>query len=106
MVDICTKFALSNTSTTVALSTLDVDRPYRLLRVEKTVTRFGQAMLMTIFTTPQSVAKVFLPKRYISLVSDADISSINDGELALSLVYKGTCPRTGSYILEMCKCEI
>jgi len=34
-------------------------------------------------------------------VSDEDIEDINSGRVLLYLVYKGTCPKSNSYVLEL-----
>ena len=35
------------------------------------------------------------------MVSDEDLEAINTQRVALLLIYKGTCPRSNSYILEL-----
>jgi hypothetical protein len=70
-------------------------------RAEKIQTRYGEAVLLTLIESPQSCVKVFLPKRYGALFTEADLTSINEKSVALALRYRGTCPTSNSYILEI-----
>jgi len=45
--------------------------------------------------------KIFLPKRYSDVVLEEELEVINSKRVILYLIYKGTCPKTNSYILEM-----
>ena len=51
--------------------------------------------------SPTSSVKVFLPRRYGDVVSEEDLEAVNSQRVALLLIYKGTCPRSNSYILEL-----
>jgi len=56
---------------------------------------------MTLLESPQTFVKVFLPRRYGSLLSEDDLHSINVKLVSLSLIYLGTNPASNSYILEI-----
>jgi len=73
--------------------------PYRIERAERFVTKYGEAILMTL-QDPETFLKVFLPRRYGTLFSNEDLRSINDKTVSLNLKYLGTNPTTNSYILE------
>ena len=45
------------------------------------------------------VVQVFLPQRYSDVITDTDLTNINSKTVALSLVYKGVCDSSKSYLL-------
>ena len=100
--DVCGKFGLCNNSTTIRLSSLDINRKYQIMSAERTSTRYGPAILLTIYTSHAAVARTFLPRRYTELVTSADVSAINSGEIQLALVYRGQEPNTNSFIVDLC----
>ena len=70
------------------------------MHAERVTTRYGLSVLVAIMDSPSSSVKVFLPRRYGDVVTDEDLEAINTQRVALLLLYKGTCPRSNSYILE------
>ena len=46
------------------------------------------------------LCEFFLSKRYGDVLSEEDLQVINSECVALYLIYKGTCPKTNSRILE------
>jgi len=46
-----------------------------------------------------ALLKVFLPKRYAAVFTDADISSINDEQINWNLIYRGLCEKTNTHVL-------
>jgi len=54
--------------------------------------------------SPTSSVKFFLPRRYDDVVSDLE-ATISQ-RVALLLIYKGTCPRSNSCILELKRVDI
>jgi hypothetical protein len=87
--------------TSVSLGNLETDRAYPIVHAERTNMRYGQNVLVTITDSPNSSAKFFLPRLYGDVVSEEDLDAVNSQRLALILIYKGTCPRSNSYILEL-----
>jgi len=53
-------------------------------------------LTLRIFET--NIVQVFLPERYIELVSDTDIDAINSKVVSLHLVYRGVCESSKSYL--------
>jgi len=97
--DIAAKFQQTNLSKTVSITSLDIDTPYNILRAEKTVTKFGPTVILTLTQSQTAAAaaaaaiteKVFLPKRYSTLFTDDDVAAINIQEKpTYHLLYKGT----------------
>ena len=79
---------------------LEPDRAYPI-RAECINTRYGQSVLVGIMDSPTSSVEVFLTRRYGDVVSDEDLEAINTQRVALLLVYKETCARSNSHILEL-----
>ena len=97
----------SDVACDVHVSTLKVDQAYPIVKADRVKTRYGETVLFSIRDTQNlsvrdashALLKVFLPKRYASVITDADISSINDELMHWSLISKGVCPRTNTYVL-------
>jgi hypothetical protein len=53
---------------------------------------------MTIRDCPSHTLKVFLPKRYSAVITDADLENINSRKHPLNLIFKG-CINTNSCML-------
>ena len=96
----------------VHTSTLKVDQSYPIVKAERVKTRYGETVLLSI-RDPQNLSvrylspallKVFLPKRYATVITDADISSINDELMHWNLISKGVCERTNTYVLQLNRC--
>jgi len=58
---------------TLLVSSFEVDRKYPITHAKRIVTKFGPTVLMSIRDTPFYTVKVFMPKRYGSVFSDADV---------------------------------
>ena len=91
----------------VHISTLKVDQSYPKVKAERVKTRYGETVLLSI-RDPQNLSdrdlsppllKVFLPKRYAAVITDADISSINYEQIRWNLIYRGSCEKTKTYVL-------
>jgi len=97
----------SDVSCDVHISTLKVNLSYPIVKAERVKTRYGETVLLSI-RDPQNLSvrdltpallKVFLPKRYATVITDADISSINDELMHWNLTSKGVCERPNTYVL-------
>jgi len=64
-------------------------------------TRYGQIVLLAILDTPTTSVKGFLTKRYLYVLSDEDLQVTNSKRLTLYVIYKGTCPKSKSFNLEL-----
>jgi hypothetical protein len=71
------KFQDATSCQSVKISSLEVDRKYPITRAERIVTKFVLTVLLSITDTSFHTVKVFMPKRYGSVSSDADIEDIN-----------------------------
>ena len=80
---------------------------YLIVKAERVKNRYGETVLLSN-RDPQSLSvkdltpallKVFLPKRYAVVITDADISSINDEQIHWNLIYRGLCEKTRTYVL-------
>jgi len=95
-----TKFKIVAKCQQTKITSLKIGTPYPIERAERVVTKYGEAILMTL-QDPETFLKVFLPRRYGTVFSDEDLSSINDKTVSLNLKYLGTITATNSYILEL-----
>jgi hypothetical protein len=86
---------------TVKISALRTDCSYPIERAEKLQTRFGETVLFTLQESPQSYVKVFLPRCYGVLFTEADPQAVNEKSLSLSIRYRVTCPASNSFISEI-----
>ena len=91
----------------VHISTLKVDQSYPIVKAERVKTRNGETVLLSN-RDPQNLSvrylspallKVFLSKRYATVITDADITSINDELVRWNLISKGVGERTNTYVL-------
>ena len=95
------KFEIATSCRWVTLGSLVPDQKYPLVHVERINTRYGQSVQLAILDSPTFSVNVFLPRRYGDVVLDEDLQAINSERVALYMIYKETCPKSNSYILEM-----
>ena len=91
----------------VHVSSLKIKQSYPIIKAERVKTRYGDIVLLSI-RDPQNLSvkditpalmKVLLPKRYAAVITDADISSINDEQIHWNLIDRGLCEKTKTYVL-------
>jgi hypothetical protein len=70
--DLSAKFKMTSSCRTVGVSSLKMDIPYPIERAEKSKLVMAR-LLLTLKESTQTFVKVFLPKRYGDLFTDADI---------------------------------
>jgi hypothetical protein len=99
--DFVENFKMSSSSQTVKFSSLPKNKPYLNEHIEKVQTRYGETILLTLRESALSRVKIFLPKRYGVQFTEANITSINEKSVLLSLKYMGTNPDSNRYILEL-----
>lgn len=99
--DLSMKFKMTSSCQTVKISSLKTDSPYPIERAEKVHTKYGETVLLTLKESSQVYVKVFLPKRYGAQFVEDDIHSINNKTVSLALIYRGNCPTSNAYILEI-----
>jgi hypothetical protein len=96
------KFNQESTCDVINIDKLQVDEKHQILRAERVPTRYAPSVVLTLRCPSESrLCKVFLPRRYCSLITDDDIIAINDKQIVLHLVDKGTCRTTNQYQLNM-----
>jgi len=100
--DLVTKFKIVASCQQTKITSLKIFMPYPIEHAERVVTKYGEAILMTLQSqSPQTFLKLFLPQRYGTLFSDDDPCAINEKTISLSLKYQGTNTTSNSYILEL-----
>jgi hypothetical protein len=80
---------------------MEVDRKYPIVGAELVYTRYGETVLLSLRDPQALLIKTFLPKRYATLFTEADIKSINTEEVKLYLIYKGRCIKSNSHMLDI-----
>jgi hypothetical protein len=79
---------------------LQVEVKNLLLRAERVNTRYGPSIVLTLRGPESRRYKVYLPRRYCALVTDDDITAINQNHAVLYL-YMGTWRSTSQYLLNI-----
>ena len=95
------------TCVVVHVCSLKFEQKYTIVKAERVKTRYGETVLLSIkYPQNQSakdltpaLLKVFIPKSYATVITDADISSINDEQIHWNLIYRGLCEKTRTYVL-------
>jgi hypothetical protein len=54
---------------------------------KRVTTRYGSSVVMVLHDTPTSTVRVFIPRRYGSLITEYDMTNINTRAVALNLVF-------------------
>ena len=99
--DLHKKFEYATSSPSLNISEVDTDRKYTIVSVKRITTKFGATTLLTIHDSDSASLQIFLPKHYSEVISDDDIDKIKKKSVSLNLIYKKTCPKTRSYLLEI-----
>ena len=94
-------FQMASACRSLTIGSLRPDQQYPVVHAERVNTRYGPSVLLAILENSTFSMKFFLPKRYCEVVSDEDTEVINSGRVLLYLVYKGTCPKSNSCVLEL-----
>jgi hypothetical protein len=99
--DLPEKFRNASPYGSVPVGNLQVDRAYPIQHAERTETKYGPAIILTLSQQPLHSINVFLPRRYMAVFTDEHIAQINGGQVFLSLIFKGKCVTSNSFILEV-----
>jgi hypothetical protein len=91
------KFKKECTCDVIAIDKLQVDVKHQILRAERVLTGYGPSVELTLRCPLESrQCKVYLPRRCV-LDNDDEITAINNRQIVLHLVYKGTCRATSQH---------
>lgn len=86
---------------TKPLRELDVKKPYPLKEIQRLETKYGKAV-RAIVTDGEARLGVYLPRRFVEHITDADLTAINEMTQSKFLVYLGPMPgRSGRWATEM-----
>jgi hypothetical protein len=77
------------------------DRPFPVLRAERPKTRCGTTVLLTLKESAERCVKIFHPKHFTQVFTDNDIDDMNEGMVAVCLIYRGTYEETSAYLLSV-----
>ena len=81
--DLAQKFEGAACDKILSVTEMDPNCKYRILRAKRLTTRFGPTVVLTIRDSMEAPAQVFLPRRYIDVVTDTDIEQINSNAVFL-----------------------
>ena len=95
------KFQMASSSRLVPAKSLDVGRRYPVLGGERADTRFGPTIILRLSESDNSFIKICLPKRYVDVLTDADLAILNSGTETYDLVSEGMSQN--SLVLKMVK---
>jgi hypothetical protein len=63
-------------------------------------TKYGLAILLTLRQDSEHAVKIYLARRFISAFTEDDITSVNNGQMALIFTYRGVSDRK-AYIVNL-----
>jgi hypothetical protein len=95
------KFREETTCGVIPIDQLQIDVKHHILRAERVHTRYGTFIVLTLRCPDSQRYGLYLPIRYCIVVTDDDITAINDKQIMLHLVYKGTCKATSQHLLDL-----
>jgi hypothetical protein len=95
--EVAEKFLEATTCRSVSVGSLEVDRKYPVISARCSDTKYVATVLMTIRGSPSHTIKVFLPKHYGAVITDANLEIINSQEHPLNLIFKRKCINANSY---------
>jgi hypothetical protein len=73
----------------VPASSLTVDRRYPILEGYRADTRYGPTVILKLSETENSTIKICLPKRYVDVLTDQDLTDLNSSPPQYHLISKG-----------------
>jgi hypothetical protein len=68
---------------TVKIVSLDTENPYSITHAKRVDTRFGPTSLLSISDSEFTLKKVFLPRRYSDVFTDAIIDRLSSNKAKL-----------------------
>ena len=86
-------------NTSISIYSLVMNRPYPIVHAKRVNTKYGPTVLLSLRDNYEKLVRIFLPKRYANVVTDEDMEKNNSRSVYPSLVYKGICELTRSYLL-------
>jgi hypothetical protein len=81
--DLVTKFQTANKCRSVKIGALEIERKYPIVSVQRVTKRYGSTVFMVLSDPTMSVIRVYLPRRYVSIVSNGDIVTTNAYPVAI-----------------------
>src|ERR1700755_1867828 len=71
---------------TTKLSDLIKEVTYKVIELRKINTKYGPAMFAILRVGEDEVTNVFLPRRYVNLLNDANIKFLNESDLKMKYI--------------------
>jgi hypothetical protein len=98
--DFITRFNVIQDTKIIKISDLKLNTEYSVISASRVDMKYGLAVLLTLRQDSEHVVKIYLPRRFNSAFTEDDISSVNNGQMALIFTYKGVSERK-AYIVNL-----
>jgi len=93
--DVAKRFEEATSSTSVNISSLEMNNLYPIVHAIRINTTFGSTVLLSIRDFEANIVQIFPPKRYSDVVSDDDMKKINSKAISLNLIFTGSFTTLG-----------
>jgi len=87
--DLTKRFEEATAYASVNVNTLEPHKMYPIIRAKRIPTKYGLSVVLTLRIAENNNVQVFLPKRYIDVMTDADIDAINSKAVSLISCTRG-----------------
>ena len=87
--DLVQRFGLARCERSIRMAELKINKSYTIVKAQRSNTKFGPTILISIKDDSDRSVRGFLPKRYTSLFNYINIQIYNDGEIKLNMIYHG-----------------
>jgi hypothetical protein len=84
----------------IPISDLKLNTEYSVISASRVDTKYGLAILLSLRQNSEHAVKIYLPRRFNSAFTEDDITSINNGQMALIFTYRGVSDRK-AYIVNL-----
>jgi hypothetical protein len=99
--DLRKKFQDVGSCTTLAINKLEADKKYPIEHAKRVYTTFGPTILLSLTDLVLRPLKVFQPRRYADVFTDADVEETNLAKVRLNLIYEEQCTETKLFKVEI-----
>jgi hypothetical protein len=99
--DLSERFNVITSCTIVRMSELQVDASYPIVYAQTVETKYGPTVILTLQDSAAGMIKVFLPRRYGMIFTQADMTAINEKSVTYALKYMGICPNSKGFMLNL-----
>lgn len=103
MLKLTAKFDSASLCTTVPVGELVINESYAILHAERVTTRFGPCVTLNLQRNSEAIIKIFLPRRYSSIINAEEIEMLNTQKAVL--IYHGCIGDTKAFHISIKSAE-